>query len=128
MSENITSPDINPQDIIDNFDNIKEQIEKILGDQEKLNSLVTNFCKTLESNMPENDEQRENIRKFLILIPVEARYVFIEFVNSLSRNTDEFKYFNNLHLSFLPNEEYKKVFYDEVIEYYNKTLKDKKNV
>lgn len=115
---------INPRDIFFKYDKIRPKILKLMkvGDNAKLGEVMVGFCTFLTSSRPNyNREQLENIAKFLIDAPIDTAAMFVTQIDCFERPSEEFKYMTGIHSKLMKSsEDYKKKFYEEIVECGNK--------
>lgn len=108
-----------PVDIFYNFDTVKSDILilKKAGDKAKLAELMVEFCIFMTTIRPSYEVQHlNNIKQFLVMVPIDTAAVFISQIDAFDRRSKEFKYMTQIHVALLKkSKRYKKEFYDPIV-------------
>jgi len=111
---------INPKDVFYDYNKVEPKIKKLIkeNDNAKLGELMVGFCTFMTTSMPKYDNQNlENIEKFLLIMPIDTAALFISQIDSFDRTNPAFKYMTQIHLTLLKkSKNYKINFYDKIVE------------
>ncbi len=113
--------DINPKEIFESYKDIQPRILKFVKDDDNaaLSNVMTSFITYLSTSRPDYKmENKRHVSQFLVDIPLDTAAIFITAIDSLKRDTPEFKYIAQLHVEM--NKEfpdYKTLFYEVMVEH-----------
>jgi hypothetical protein len=112
--------DINPKDVFYNLDKVEKDIKALLkeGDMNKLGQLMTGFTTFLTTSMPRYEEKElNNIKEFMLMMPVDTAALFISQIDGFARTSKEFKYMTDIHITLMKkSKRWKEQFYETIVK------------
>lgn len=102
-----------PQDIFEHY----TKNCMLTKDITKLKDIMLEFCNYLKSCPECNEINKNNIRQFLIDMPIEVVFIYVDYFDKFNRKSKEFLYIADLHLEFYKYEDYKEGFYIPLLKY-----------
>jgi hypothetical protein len=116
--------DVTPRDIFERYPKVRPIVLDFVksNNNAKLSEIIKGFFTFMMNSKPTyGKKELGHIVNFLTDIPVDTAAVFITDIDSLERNTDEYKYLTKLHATAIGDAKYRKEFYEKLA-----TVSDKK--
>lgn len=110
---------INPKEIFYNFNSVRDSIQEMIDENNnaKLSALMESFCTFMTTSMPKYEAHHlDNIKNFLLAMPIDTAALFVSKIDGFSRSGPEFKYMTSIHMTlWKTSKKYKEKFYDPIV-------------
>ncbi len=110
---------IKPQDIFNDYKSVKHIITECNkeGNHSKLSTIMFSFMTYLTTSCPDyNEHNLENVKDFLLDIPIDTASIFITQVDSFDRRDPAFRYITKMHSVMVSKfNDYKINFFEKII-------------
>jgi len=117
--------DINPKDIFYNLPKIRTQIKTLIHNHDNagISKIMTGFVNYLTGTIPayeKTGKELSYVGEFLAMVPLDASAIFVTSIDTLSRDSKEFRYMTQMHVELMKQPAYKANFYEAIVKLGNK--------